>query len=126
MQVRIGQFAQAVMHGLRHRPGHDAHSGEYAGLEEVENLIVGIFTDAVTHIRCDVRRIPVLDRAAAKRFRHRGVAQQIAAVMAFAAMAEALDDIAAAVDLRRFRGVRRERHPGAEKVRPRLPGRREC
>jgi hypothetical protein len=108
VQIVIGQFAKRFVHSLRHRPDDDAHTRRGAGFQILEKLRVGVFANALELVRRDVRRIPFIDRAALQPVRDRGVAEEEIAIMAFAAMLEALHEIGTTIDLRRLIRIRLE------------------
>src|SRR5262249_41631866 len=103
------QILQAVMYDLRHRPIDDA-ARRYAALQEIRDVLQAPVAEAGLAIGGQRRGVPVLhgNEAALEGVRLRRAAERIDRRMAHAAMAEALDQVGAAIPLGRFGRVRLE------------------
>jgi hypothetical protein len=116
--VVVGEMREAVAHHVAHRSEHDALAGRHAGLEEPEHLVVGPAADALAHVVGNIRRQPAADVGAREGVLALHGAEPVARRVALAAMAEALDQIGAAVDLRGPVRVGRKRAGAEEQLAP--------
>ena len=108
LKVAVGEMGQTVVHDLRHGSDDDALSAGRAGLEILDQVVFRPAPNPLRGVGGDVRRIPVVDRAAREGLRVLRLHRKSLGRMAIAAMAEPFDKIGAAVPLVRLRRVRLE------------------